>query len=70
MEKQYNLCLEVLRRINKERQEAIRILNCLIAKGEEGVIKDLFDSMPKKWRTKVIKALDSYEEKNILDFLS
>jgi len=55
MEKQYDLCLEVLRRINK---------------GEEGIIKRLFDSMAKKWRTKVIKALENYEERNILDFLS
>jgi len=54
----------------KERQEAIRIINCLIAKGEEGIIKRLFDSMPKKWRTKVIKALENYEERNILAFLS
>lgn len=54
----------------KEKQEALRIINCLIAKGEEGIIKRLFDSMPKKWRTKVIKALEDYEEKDILDFLN
>ena len=54
----------------KEKQEAIRIINCLIAKGEEGIIKRLFDSMPKKWRTKAKKALQDYEEKDILDFLN
>jgi len=54
----------------KERQEAIRILNCLVAKGEERIIKKLFDSMPRRWKSKVIKALESYEEKNIINILS
>jgi len=49
----------------KERQEALRILKILIKKGEEGKIKSLFESMPRRWRTKVINALKETEEKNI-----
>lgn len=123
MEKQYDLCLEVLRRINKvgvlnkiiiigswciyfyksyfsdvdysssirtrdidflvpipakfrkkvDIPELLKDLGFIVdfhAKGEEGIIKRLFDSLPKKWRTKVIKALENYEERNILAFLS
>jgi hypothetical protein len=53
----------------KERQEAIRILKILIKKGEEEKIKRLFESMPRRWRTKVINALEKDEGKKIIDIL-
>ena len=53
----------------KERKEAIRILQVLIKNGEEGKIRSLFDSMPRRWKTKVIKVLKESEEKNIIDIL-
>jgi len=123
MEKQYDLCLEVLRRLNKAGvlnrlivigswciyfyksyfsdvdysssirtrdidfvvpipvkfrkktniPELLKDLGFIVdfhAKGEEGIMKRLFETMPKKWRTKVIKTLDNYEQKNIIDLLS
>lgn len=53
----------------KEREEAIRVLNCLIAKGEEKIIKRLFDSMPRTWKTKIQSALEVSEQINILNLL-
>jgi len=53
----------------KERQEALRILNCLIAKGEDETIINLFNSTPRRWRTKAIKALENSEGGNILTLL-
>jgi len=53
----------------KERQEAIRVINSLIAKGEEEKIKKLVNSMPRRWRIKVIKVLEESEGSDILAFL-
>lgn len=53
----------------KERWEAIRILNALIKQGEKEKIKNLFESMPRRWKTKVIKALEENEEKSIINIL-
>jgi len=53
----------------KERQEAIRILKILIKKGEEEKIIRLFEPMPRRWRTKVINALEKDEDKKIIDIL-
>lgn len=54
----------------KDREGAIQILNFIIANKEEKVIKELYDVMPKKWRTKVIRALGDSGEENILRLLS
>ena len=53
----------------KEMREALLILNTLIKKGEAKKIKSLFDSMPRRWKTKVIHALKESEGKNIIDIL-
>ena len=53
----------------KEKDEAIRVLNSLIEKGEKEKIKRLFNSMPKRWRTKVIRSLEDSGEKDIKAFL-
>jgi hypothetical protein len=53
----------------KERQEAIRILRFLIMEGEDSKISNLFESMPRRWRTKVIDVLKESEEKSILNIL-
>jgi len=53
----------------KEKEEAIRVLNCLIAKGEEKIVKRLFDSMPRRWKTKIQSALEVSEQRNIQNLL-
>ncbi|MBU0548518.1 MAG: nucleotidyltransferase domain-containing protein [Candidatus Omnitrophica bacterium] len=53
----------------KDRNIAIEILKSLIDKGESSVIKQVFDSIPKKWQAKVVKGLDKNEDKGILAIL-
>ncbi|MBU2598194.1 MAG: nucleotidyltransferase domain-containing protein [Actinobacteria bacterium] len=53
----------------KEKQEAIHVLNALIENGEEEIIRKLFNSMPKKWKQKVVNILEELEEINILNIL-
>lgn len=62
------------RRTNKEKAEkdrdtALRVLKALIAKGEENIIKKVFDSINKKWRDKIIMGLEKSKEKDILKML-
>ncbi len=51
----------------KERRDAVHILNCLVEKGEEENIKRLFESIPKRWKTKVLMALKIAEEESLSD---
>lgn len=53
----------------KEKQEAIHVLNALINNGEEETIKRLFNSMPKKWKQKIIGELEELEEIDVLRIL-
>ncbi len=53
----------------KDRNIAIEILKSLIDKGESSVIKQVFDSIPKKWQARVIKGLSKSEDKDILAVL-
>jgi len=53
----------------KEKDEAIRVLNSLIEKGEKEKIQRLFNSMPKRWKAKVIRSLEDSGEKDIKAFL-
>jgi len=53
----------------KDRNIAIEILNSLIEKGESSVIKQVFNSIPKKWQARVIKGLSKSEDKDILTVL-
>ena len=50
----------------KDRNVAIEILKSLIAKGESSIIKNVFDSIPKKWQARVVRGLDKTEDKDIL----
>jgi hypothetical protein len=54
----------------KDRNIAIEILNSLINKGESVVIKQVFDSIPKKWQNRIIKGLDKSEDRAILAVLT
>lgn len=40
----------------KDMQDAARILNALVEKGETEAIKNVFSSMPQKWRNKIKKS--------------
>lgn len=53
----------------KERRDAVHILNCLIEKGEKEIIKRFFESIPKRWKTKVVNTLRIAEEERFNDFL-
>lgn len=53
----------------KDRNSAIEILRALINKGEQGIIKKVFTSTLVKWQSKIIKGLDSSDEKDILNLL-
>ncbi|MEW6170202.1 MAG: GSU2403 family nucleotidyltransferase fold protein [Candidatus Omnitrophota bacterium] len=50
----------------KDRNTAIEILKILINKGESKAIKRIFDSIPEKWQSKVIRGLSKSEDKDIL----
>lgn len=54
----------------KDRNIAIEILKSLIEKGESSVIKQSFNSIPKKWQNKIIKGLDKIEDRDILVILT
>ena len=53
----------------KERLEAVYILNCVIQKGEEETIKKLFESIPKRWKSKALRALETMGEQSLIDLL-
>ncbi|MEW5757939.1 MAG: GSU2403 family nucleotidyltransferase fold protein [Candidatus Omnitrophota bacterium] len=53
----------------KDRNTAIEVLKALINKGESDTIKQVFDSMPKKWQNKIVNGLDKNQDKNILIIL-
>lgn len=82
MEKnQYELCIEVLRRLGKaggrskeeksikDRNTAVGILKALIDKGEIDLIKEIFNSLLPKWKEKVLKELHEAKEPTISDHL-
>jgi len=53
----------------KDRNIAIEILKSLIEKGESSIIKEVFNSIPKKWQARVIKGLSKREDKDIVAVL-
>lgn len=53
----------------KDRNIAIEVLNLLIKKGESKIIKNVFNSIPAKWRNKITRGLEISEEVEILDIL-
>jgi hypothetical protein len=54
----------------KERQEGIRILNLLVAKGETNRIKDIFNFFPRKWKMSVVRALEASDAMDLFKILS
>lgn len=55
---------------SKDRNTAIEILKALINKGESKIIRQVFDSVPKKWQLKIIQGLSEPVDKDILAVLS
>ena len=53
----------------KDRREAVYILNCLVGKGDGEIIKSLFLSIPKRWKTKVLLALEHEKEEKFYNIL-
>ncbi len=53
----------------KDRGAAIKILRALIDKDETGMIKKVFDSMPKKWQRKINNVLNESKEFEIINVL-
>ncbi|MFH1655853.1 MAG: GSU2403 family nucleotidyltransferase fold protein [Candidatus Omnitrophota bacterium] len=54
----------------KDRIMAIDILKALIDKGESRIIKKVFNSVPTKWRKKIIQGLEQAQEREILEVLT
>jgi len=54
----------------KDRNTAIEILKAMINKGESKIVRQVFDSVPKKWQIKIIQGLSEPLDKNILAILS
>lgn len=53
----------------KEQREALGVLRTLIAQGEADAIRAMFNDIPAPWRKKVIQALRTTEETDILNIL-
>ncbi len=53
----------------KDREAAIKILGAVIDKGETEAIKEVFDSIPKKWQRKISNVLNEFKEFEIIKTL-
>ena len=56
-------------KIIKDKEAAIKIIKALIDKKEENFIQYVFNSIPQKWKKKIIKVLEEIKEKEILAIL-
>jgi len=54
---------------DKDRDQALMIIDFLIKAGEEAHLKRMFNSMPKKWQEKVIAPLRSFDRNDIIGLL-
>ena len=54
---------------DKDRDAAVMLLRALISKGDTGLIKSVFNSIPPRWRKSVVKGLQNAEDKDILSAL-
>ncbi len=54
----------------KDKNTAIEILKAMINKGESKIIRQVFDSVPKKWQLKITQGLSEPIDKDILVVLS
>ena len=62
------------RRIDSEKKAkdievATKVLRALIDKGETRIIEVAFDSVPKRWKTKILKGLEKVNEEEIINIL-
>lgn len=53
----------------KDKNTAIEILKALISKGESGIVRQVFNSIPRKWQNKIIRGLGEVEDREILSIL-
>jgi len=53
----------------KDKNAAVKLIRALINKGEKGIIKDRFNSVPKKWQKQIILGFENADEKEILNKL-
>jgi len=53
----------------KDRDAAINILKALVDKGEVGVIRSVFNSIPRKWQKKILMGLEKAEEPKLSNIL-
>ena len=54
----------------KDRNTAIEVLKCLIYKGEEGNIKNVFSMLSGKRKNIIISELEKEAEKTVIDILT
>lgn len=50
----------------KDKDAAIQVLKALANKGQQNFVRTVYDSMPRRWRTKVKKVLTEFKERDIL----
>jgi hypothetical protein len=50
----------------KDRDAAIQILKALMDKGQQDFVRTVYDSTPRRWQTKIKKALTKFQDKDIL----
>jgi hypothetical protein len=51
----------------KDMQDAVRVLNALVEKGETEFVKSIFNSMPERWRNRIKKSIKELPEKDLWD---
>lgn len=54
---------------DKDKEAAVMLLRVLIKKGDDRLIRSVFDSIPLRWRKSVLKGLQNVEDKDILRVL-
>lgn len=53
----------------KDQDTAVQVLKALIEKDQQDFVRSVYNSMPRRWRTKVRKALTASDDKDILSIL-
>jgi len=54
----------------KDKNAALGVLNALIKKGQEKIVKEVFGSVPVTWQKRITNNLKAMDEQKILDILS
>jgi len=53
----------------KDKEEAFRVLNALVAKGEMGQIRQIFQGIPRGWQRRIEQVLISQKQSELLEAL-